>query len=321
MKKQMNIVSLVIVIMMSLLVGCTNEKPVIQSNEEHTKVEEMSAFPVTLTDDVGEEVTIKQKPKRIVSLLPSTTEIIFSLGLDKEVVGVSDYCNYPKATEAIEKVGAQQMNVEKILELSPDLVLLQEYHYTNSFDTVKKLKDAGINVMIVKSGESFENVYESISVLGKATGQAKQAEEVIATVKQELDEMREKAKAITEKKKVWVEVSPQPDIFTTGSNTFMHEMLETIQAENVAGDQEGWVKMNEEKAVSLNPDVIITTYGYYIENPEQQVLSRQGWSEVPAVKNKQVFDVNNDTVTRPGPRLVEGVETLGKLIYPDVFTE
>ncbi|MBM7703803.1 ABC transporter substrate-binding protein [Metabacillus iocasae] len=321
MKKQFSIGSLLLMIMMSILIGCTNEKPVSQSKESNTIVEETSAFPVTLTDDVGEEVIIEQKPERIVSLLPSTTEIIFSLGLDKEVVGVSDYCNYPEATEKLEKVGAQQMNLEKILELSPDLILLQDYHYTNSLDSVKQLKDAGINVMIIKSGQSFEDVYESISLLGKATGQTEEANEVVGKMKQEMDEMKEKAKAITEEKKVWVEVSPQPDIFTTGTNTFMHEMLETIQAENVAGDQEGWIKMNEEQAVSLNPDVIITTYGYYIENPEQQVYSRQGWAEVPAVKNKQVFDVNNDTVTRPGPRLVEGVETLGKLIYPDVFTE
>ena len=97
--------------------------------------------------------------------------------------------------------------------------------------------------------------------------------------------------------------------------------LRSIQAINVAEDQEGWVKLTEEEIVQFNPDVIITTYGYYVDNPEAEVLARDGWAEVPAVKNEQVFDVDNDTVNRPGPRLIEGVETLAELIYPEVFKE
>ncbi len=140
-------------------------------------------------------------------------------------------------------------------------------------------------------------------------------------MKQKLAEVKEKAQAVQEKKKVWVEVSPSPDIFTTGKGTFMNEMLETINAINAAGEQDGWVKFTEEEIVALNPEVIITTYGYYVENPAQGVLSRAGWTEVPAIKNEQVFDVDSDTVTRPGPRLIDGIEMLGKLIYPEIFAK
>ena len=131
--------------------------------------------------------------------------------------------------------------------------------------------------------------------------------------------IKEKAKTITEPKKVWIEVSPAPDIFTTGKGTFLNEMLETIHAENVASDQEGWVKFTEEQIVNLMPEVIITTYGYYVDNPAAGVLKREGWQEVPAVLNNKVFDIDNDTVTRPGPRLIDGVETLAELIYPEIF--
>ena len=100
----------------------------------------------------------------------------------------------------------------------------------------------------------------------------------------------------------------------------MHEMLESIQATNAAEDQEGWVKLTEEEIVQLNPDVIITTYGYYVDNPKaEQVLAREGWAEVTSCKKGQVFDVDSDTVTSPGPRLIEGVETLAELIYPEIF--
>jgi iron complex transport system substrate-binding protein len=159
-------------------------------------------------------------------------------------------------------------------------------------------------------------------MIAAATGTEVEAEEIIADMKDRHEAIKEKAEeSVTDKKKVWVEVSPAPDIFTTGQNTFMHEMLESIQAINAAEDHDGWVKLTEEEIVQLNPDVIITTYGYYVENPSNDVLSRDGWAEVPAVKDEQVFDVDNDTVTRPGPRLIEGVETLAELIYPEIFKQ
>ena len=116
-----------------------------------------------------------------------------------------------------------------------------------------------------------------------------------------------------------MEIAPAPDIYTTGNNTFMDEMLKVINADNVAGDQQGWIKVDQEAIIQKNPDVIITTYGYYVKDPAQQVLSRKGWENLNAVKNKQVIDVNSDLVDRPGPRVVEGVEALAKAIYPEVF--
>jgi len=118
---------------------------------------------------------------------------------------------------------------------------------------------------------------------------------------------------------VFVEVSPAPEIYTAGKNTFINEMLELIGAKNAAGDMEGWAKVDQEAIVERNPDVVVTTYGYYTENAVELVLGRQGWENVKAVKGKQVFDVHSDLVTRSGPRLAEGAEELAKAIYPDVF--
>lgn len=173
----------------------------------------------------------------------------------------------------------------------------------------------------MNDAKAFEDVYQSIEMIGKATGAAKKAGEVIETMKTKLAEIKEKAKAIKDEDQVtvWVEVSPAPEIYTAGKGTFIHDMLEIISAKNAAGDQEGWPMYTEEKAVALNPDVIITTYGYYVQNAAEQVMARPAWKDVPAIKNKRVHDVNSDTVTRPGPRLVEGVEELAKIIYPEVF--
>ena len=156
-------------------------------------------------------------------------------------------------------------------------------------------------------------------MIATATGTSEKGQEIITKMKNEVADIQKKASVIKEKKKVWIEVSSSPDLYTAGSNTFMGDMLEIIQAENIAADQEGWITISEEQVIERNPDVIITTYGYYIDNPEEQIYGRKAWSEVQAVKDKQIYDVNNDTVSRPGPRLTEGLQILAEKIYPETF--
>ncbi|MDM5332006.1 ABC transporter substrate-binding protein [Ureibacillus composti] len=330
MLKKWGLFSSVLLLSIGVLVGCGSQEQNTQdeegttSNNKTEEVEKASGeqFPVTITDDANREVTIEEEPETIVSIQASNTEIAFALGLGDKIIGVSDYDNYPKEALEIQKVGAQDINAELVLSLLPDIALVTDYHYESHPEILKQFEEAGIDVIVVGGAESFEDTYDNIEMIASASGTTDQAEEIITDMKDRLQAIKDKAAAeITDKKRVWVEVSPAPDIFTTGQNTFMHEMLESIQAVNVAEDQEGWVKLNEEEIVKLNPDVIITTYGYYVENPAEQVLSRKGWAEVPAVKNGNVFDVDNDTVTRPGPRLIEGVETLAELIYPEVFKQ
>ncbi|MEW9053180.1 MAG: ABC transporter substrate-binding protein [Neobacillus sp.] len=327
--KKWGLFSLVILFSMGIIAGCGTQDKNSQAEEtpistENAEKENANGeqFPLTITDDANREVRIDAEPEKIVSIQASNTEIAFALGLGDKMIGVSDYDNYPAEALEIQKVGAQDINAELVLTLLPDLALVTDYHYKTHPETLQQFEDAGIAVIVVGSATSFEDVYSNIEMIGKATGTETEANKIITDMQQRLDQVKEKAaESITDKKKVWVEVSPAPDIFTTGTNTFMHEMLQALQAVNAAEKHEGWVKLTEEEIVQLMPEVIITTYGYYVEKPRDQVLARAGWSEVPAVKNEQVFDVDNDTVTRPGPRLIEGVETLAKLIYPEVFNE
>jgi iron complex transport system substrate-binding protein len=303
--------------------GTQETKEPAETNKEQTSSEEQvtASFPVTITDALDKEVTIEKKPERIVSLIPSNTEIAFALGLGEEVVGVSDFDNYPEEVATKEKVGGMEFNVETIVSLKPDLVLAHGSSAHNSEAGLNQLRDAGISVVVVPNADSFATVYESIELVGQITGTSEKADEIVTSMQSKLEEIKDKASAVTEKKKVWVEVSPAPELYTTGTGTFMHEMLEALQAVNAAGDQEGWVMFTEEDAVKLNPDVIITTYGYYTENPKEQVLAREAWSEVPAIKNDQIYDIHSDKVTRSGPRLIEGVEELAKAIYPEIFAK
>ncbi|OAT74730.1 ABC transporter substrate-binding protein [Parageobacillus thermoglucosidasius] len=299
-----------------LLFGCSGENASKEPAKKEEPKAEQAAFPVTVKDGSGEEVTIKSEPRKIVSLIPSNTEIAYALGLGDKIVGVSDFDNYPEDVKKKEKIGGMEFNVEKIISLKPDLVLAHASDAHNSKDGLQQLKDAGITVLVVNDAKSFADVYDSIELIGKATGTADKAQEIVKNMKTKLEGIKEKAKQIKEEDqaKVWVEVSPPPQIYTAGKGTFMDEMLQAISAKNVAGDLEGWPMVTEEKAVAYKPDVIITTYG-----GAKQVLNRPAWKDVPAVKNKRVYDVNTDLVSRPGPRLIEGVEELAKAIYPDIF--
>ena len=300
--------------------SATNEG---NANTEQEEQSEDSAFPVTITDALDQEVTIEKDPEKIVSLIPSNTEILFDLGAGEEVVGVSDFANYPEETADIEKIGGMEFNVEKIISLKPDLVLAHGSSAHNSEAGLQQLRDAGITVLVVNDAKSFDEVYDSIEMIGQATGETEEAETTIDEMKQDLEDIQAKAESISEEdqKNVFVEVAPAPEIYSPGKNTFMDDMLTMIHAKNVTHDQEGWNQVDQEAIIEANPDVIITTYGYYTEKPVEQVLSRDGWQDVTAVKDEQVVDVHSDLVTRSGPRLTEGVEELAKAVYPDVFAE
>lgn len=309
-------------LVIGILTGCGSE---VEEKQQQSASEidkgKSAVFPVTLKDATGEQVTIEEEPKKIVSLIPSNTEIAFAMDLGEKIVGVSDYDNYPKETADIEKIGDLEFNVEKIISLSPDLVLAHGSTADSAKEGLQQLRDSGISVVVINDAANFKDVYSSIEMLGKATGANHNANVLIDEMKTKLRTIEEKAAEIKqhEQKKVLVEVSGSPEIYVTGKNTFLDEMLQLINAKNAAADQEGWAKMEEESMIEENPDVIITTYGRYVEDVTSDILNRNGWEAVTAIKEKQVVDVNEDLVTRSGPRLAEGVEELAKAVYPDVF--
>src|SRR5699024_2535173 len=313
--------------MIGVLVGCggtTDENETDKTEEESTEqteqsTDEESAFPVTVEDGNGEEVSIEEEPEAIVSLIPSNTELAFALGLGDKIVGVSDHDNYPEEALEKEKIGGLELNIEAILALEPDLVLA---HPSNDPDGLEQLKESCLNVLTMNDATNYDEVYASIEMMSTATGTETEEEEIITTMQDYLTALEEKASEISEEdmKKVFIEISPEPDIFTPGNNTFENEILTKINAINIAEDEEGWVELNEETIVEKNPEVIILSYDY-TEDPVGDVLARDAWQDIEAVKNEQVIQVDTDLISRPGPRLVEGAETLAKAIYPDVFGE
>ncbi|WP_210366668.1 ABC transporter substrate-binding protein [Bacillus sp. REN3] len=320
--KKLNALLIALLVAVFALAGCgdsTAGEPK-DNKEKQTAQEEKSVFPVTVTDARGQEISLDSKPEKIVSVIPSNTEIAYELGLEKEIVGVSDFDNYPEEVAEKEKIGGLEFNIEKVISLKPDLVLGNASGMNSAKDGFKQLEDAGIKVLVVNDAKNFEEVYESIEMIGTATGEKEKAEKLVADMKEKVAEIESKAKGIKEedKKSVFVEVAPAPEIYAAGKNNFIDEMLQIIHAENSV-TQDGWPKLDSEAVVKSNPDVIVTTHGYYTNDPVKNVTSREGWQGIKAVKENRVIDVHSDKVTRTGPRLVEGLEEMAKAVYPDVF--
>jgi iron complex transport system substrate-binding protein len=315
------IYSLLIILMLAVVftAACSHE-PEDQKAGEGTE-EKSVEQSIKVKDALGDEIALDSEPERIISLIPSNTEILFELGLGDEVVGVTDFDNYPQEAASKEKIGGMEFNVEKIISLNPDLVLAHESTAVSAKEGLDQLRDSGINVFVIRDTQKIDEVYTIIENIGKLTGKTKEADQMVSSMKDDLQKLKTKAEEIEQKKKVYIEVAPAPDIYSTGDNTFINEMLELINAENAFKGQEGWIAVNQEEVIAANPDVIITTHGYDNDKSKEQVMNRAGWEEINAVKNKHVYDVHSDLVTRTGPRLIEGVEEIAKSVYPEIFTE
>jgi len=276
----------------------------------------MTGCSSTKGDLNKENSAIFNEPQRIISLMPSHTETLFALGLSDKVVAVTKYDNYP--TDVKDKVeyvfeDGINPNVEQIVKLNPDLVVLGAH----SRQLIDKLKSLGLNV-VNYDPQSIKESYETIKAIGKVTNKESEAIELVNKMNEKEQMIVNKVTQIEESDKVhvWVEVSPE--LFTPGQGTFMNELITEAGGINIV-DEQGWVQFNEEKIIKKNPQVILTTYGYYDKNATANILAREGWQNVSAVKQKRIVDLNSELVTRPGPRIIDGLELISKSLYPELF--
>ncbi|WP_052947343.1 ABC transporter substrate-binding protein [Aneurinibacillus tyrosinisolvens] len=203
-----------------------------------------NAFPLTIKDSTGKEVKIDKEPQKIVSVMPSTTEIAFALGLGDKVVGVSNYDDYPKEAAAKKKVGDLNVSIEKVVSLEPDLVLAD----TGNGKAVDNLRKAGIPV-IATEAKTLDDIYGMIEMIGKATGTSDKANDVVGKMKEDVKQVEEKVKSVPadKKPKVWVEVDSK--LYTAGKGTFINDMIAMAGGENIASDVDGWKQLSEEKII------------------------------------------------------------------------
>lgn len=274
---------------------------------------------ITLTDDAGRTVEITRTPQRIISLAPSNTEILFALGLGNKIVGVTDFCDYPEEAKAIEKVGGLEPNMEKIVALKPDLVLA----IGGSPAQVEKaleIEKLGLTVLVLEPAD-IEGIIANIELVGKATGAEKEASELVAEMHKRLNNIMAKTKAAKSKPKVFFELDATDPSkpYTPGPGSFIDALITLAGGSNIgASAKMQWAQLSTEEIIAQDPEVIVLGDANYGVTAEM-VKARPGWSVITAVKNGAIYPIDDVLVSRPGPRIMDGLEALAKIIHPELF--
>lgn len=280
-----------------------------------------AAFPLTITDSNDRKVTIAALPLKIVSLSPSDTEIVYALGQGAKLVAVDQFSDYPAEAKSVLNIGGSRgnFNFEKIVALTPDLVLAAG---PTSADTIKKLEDLKLTVVVISSKKTtLDSILSDIRLVGSILGAPAKAHKLTESMQQRLDTLKTKLATAKSKPKVYWELdgtnTAKP--YTVGAGNFVHDLITFAGGENVfAGLTAPFPQVGAETVVAANPEVIILSDAAYGISPDS-VKARSGWDAISAVKSGKVFPIDDSLISRPGPRIVEGLEATARLIHPELF--
>lgn len=281
-------------------------------------------FPVTVKDSEGIETSIPQEPVRIISLLPSHTEILFAIGAGEQMVGCTTNCDYPAETKELKKVSLSNpgsVNLETLVALKPDLVLLGGDYHQRIREQLAKLK---IPVLSFES-QSMSEIERSIRGMSRSTGHADEGEKLIQKLQQEVISIQEKVKPYQKKGRplVFYRVWDQP-LMTAGPTSFIGELIDLAGGDNTFDDVElAYPQVSEEILIQRNPDVILLPRSKKDHTDAKEIINKlseqPGWKQMNAIKNKRVYLIEEDFISRPGPRVVQGLQKVAQALYPEAF--
>ena len=315
MKRRKLLVVLLAAVMVLSLAACGGGS---SDGGSDSGTETESAVPTE--DREGNPISIPENVERIVSLAPATTQILESVGKMDQIVGIDTQTPYyVEGVDSIPQFDMMEPDIEAIAALEPDIVFTSGMSYIEG-DPYSALVDLGICVIVIPSSSSLEGIKEDIIFTAACVGETDKAQAIVDEMQAELDEIAAIGETITEKKTVAFEISALPYIYSTGKGTFIDEMITLIGAENVYGDQESWIPVAEEDAVAADPDVILTSVNY-LPDAVGEILSRPGWEEVKAVKNGEVYYIDNATSSLPNQYVVQALLEMAKSVYPEYYGE
>lgn len=329
MKRKIMTILTATVLTMGIFAGCSTNEPAenpvenevvqtpVEEEEETPEAEEVveveTVYPLTIQDSNGNEVTLDKKPERIIAVSPTITESMFALNAQDLLVGRTDYCDYPEEVSEIESIGSlQEPNIEKIVELQPDIVVASAHF---SEDVYEKLNELDVKVIVLNPNDSFEGVYSTLETLGEAVNENLKVTELVNEMKAKVDEVEEKVSGLPTPSVYYVVGFGEFGDYTAGGGTFISEMINRVNGNNIADDVEGW-SYSLEKVVEHDPEMVIISKYF---DAKSGFVAANGYMDLTAVKDDKVFEIDNNLIDRQGPRLAQGFEELAKIIHPDAF--
>lgn len=278
-----------------------------------------SAQNETILDDTGAPFTLSGPPRQIVSLAPNITEILFALGLDEEIVGVTRFCDYPEAAKQKEKIGGLvDPNLEMIKSLSPDLVIAFR---GNPLRSVERLKKLGLPVFVLNIGNDLGSLFPLLEKIGRVTRREEEAAELASRFKNRLDAVRDRLSPVTAGPRVFIALHGT-GLWTCGRESYLNDLIASSKARNVAGGiSRNWLHYSLEQLVRDDPEVIIILARSILEfeKARDRFLRDTRLRGVAAVRTGRIRFLDENVASRFGPRLADALEETARNIHPDRF--
>ena len=303
-----------------LFTACSPVAPQSQAGPSESPAAQDS-FPVTLLDQRGEEFTFEGPTMRIISLAPSNTEILFAVGAGGQVVGRDTFSDYPAEALNLTDIGGGfgALDTESILASTPDLVLAGEL---TPVEQVQSLEELGLTVFVLGNPVDLPGMYESLRTVARMTGHLEETETLIASLEARVAAVEERLAGVTDRPLVLYELDgTDPNApWVPGPGTFVDTLLTMSGADSMSASLEGaWVQVSLETIIEKDPEIILLGDATWGGVTPEMVAARGGWDVLSAVQQGRVYPFDDNLVSRPGPRLVDGLEALAVLFHPDLF--
>lgn len=266
----------------------------------------------SFNDGLGRAVSIRANPQRVISLAPNVTEILFALGLESRIVGVTSYCDFPEAAKAKEKVGdTLQPNLERIISLKPDLVVVST---SSQLENLTRRLDQLAIPVYVTNPRTVREVASSIRSLGEITGTLERAQRLAGEMESRIDAVERRVNSLARPRVLYVlQTGP---LITAGRNTFINDLINIAGGKSISGDETNdYPQFSLETVVARAPEIIVAPWSHGAELVKESDL-RRDFAATPAIRSNRIVWVIPDLVDRPGPRIVEGLEQLAKGLHP-----
>lgn len=276
-----------------------------------------AAFPLTIVDDEGTSVTLTAEPQRVISLSPANTETVFALGEGDKLVGGTDFDDYPAEAVALPDVATfEGVLIEQVVDLEPDVVLAAGNGF-NPVADIERLRELEIPVVVLYA-ETVDEVLTDIELIGQAVGAADEAAEITSTMATRMAEITADVDSAGSRPRVFYQIGSEPEIYGPADDSFIADMIELAGGEAITTGSSSAFSIPLERLVDADPEVIILGDASYGVTPEDVKSRPGGWAEMTAVKEDSVRPVDDTIVTRPGPRLADGLAALALAIHPDL---
>jgi iron complex transport system substrate-binding protein len=308
-----------ILLILSLMTACAAPAPVVDLPP--TPTTEPTPTTITLQDGRGQTITLPGPAQRIVSIAPSHTEILFAVGAGSQVVGRDMFSDYPPEAQQVTDLGGGfgALDMETLVSLQPDLVLASDI---NAPEQITSLENLGLTVFVLSNPLTLEEMYTLLITAGALSGHSAEAESLVSSLQARVEAVDARVSGVEERPLVFYELDGgDPNApWTAGANTFIDKLIERAGGQNLGSmlDQP-WAQLSLEALIEQDPEVIILGDFTWGGVTPEAVKARAGWSALQAVQTDQVYTFDDNLVSRPGPRMVAGLEEMAKLLHPELF--